>query len=121
MAPPAGTGQPTTDQGDQAPRVRARRLTLWCTVRDRSDHRPLVVELLRRARAADLAGVTVFEAVAGYGTGRLLHRQHLLADEAPLAVVVVDEPEAVDRFLADLADLSTSVTSMVVDVDVVLV
>jgi PII-like signaling protein len=94
-------------------------VSIHVTVHDRSGHRSLTTELLRRARGAGLAGATVFQAVEGFGASGRTHRTHLVAEDAPVTVVVVDRPEAVEAFLAGLGDLLSGVLVVTEDVDIV--
>lgn len=96
----------------------ARRLTVLMTVHDRARHSSLEVELLKRARRAKLAGATVFEGYEGYGDSGHIHRTHLMSDDAPLALVVVDERDRVDRFLHEVADLLHEVLAITDDVEI---
>lgn len=101
------------------PGTPARRLTVLLSARDRSGHGSLMVELLKRARQADLAGATAFEADAGFGSSGRLHRPRLLSKDNPVAVVIVDQPERIDRFVAETGDLLSGVLVVVEDVEVV--
>lgn len=105
--------------GGTFPTSAARRITVQLSGRDHAHHRSLVVELLHHARRAGLAGATVFRAQEGYGTSGRMHTTHLLADDAPLSVVIVDRPERVDAFLASTADLLDEAVVVAEDVEVV--
>lgn len=96
----------------------ARRLTMLMTVHDHVRHGSLEMELLKRARRAKLAGATVFEGHEGYGVSGHIHRTHLVGDDAPLAVVVVDEPDRVERFLHEVAELLHDVLVITDDVEI---
>lgn len=82
-----------------------KRLTLFMSVQDRLGHNSLEMELLKRARKAELAGATVFEGDEGFGASGQLHREHLIADDRPLAVVFIDEPDKIDAFLHQVGPL----------------
>jgi uncharacterized protein len=98
---------------------RAKRLTVYLKLRDRANHRPIMLELLKRARKAKLAGMTVFQGEAGYGnSGRLLH-PHALIQDAPQSVVAIDRPEQIDAFLKQIDDLTGDVLVVIEDVEVV--
>jgi hypothetical protein len=81
------------------------RLTVLLSARDLTHHRSLASELVERARRLELAGASVFEGVEGVGRSGRLHASHMVAPDVPVAVVIVDEEEALDRFLADAGAL----------------
>lgn len=64
-----------------------------------------MVELVTRARRARLAGLTVLKASRGFGRSGAEHRPHRLVDNGPVAVMMVDSPERIDAFLAEVATL----------------
>lgn len=97
----------------------AMRATILCGIRDRLHHRSLVVELVQRARRARLAGATVFEGVEGYGEPGSLHARHLLADDSPASIVLVDRAEQVEAFLHANRELLAGVMVTLEDVEVV--
>jgi len=97
----------------------AQRLTVHLNTHAHVHHHSLVIELLQRARHAKMAGATVFHGVEGYGTSGAASRQHLVGGNAPVVVVVVDEPARIERFLHDLGNLLDDVLVTVHDVDVV--
>ncbi|MDA8280578.1 MAG: DUF190 domain-containing protein [Actinomycetota bacterium] len=95
------------------------RLTVWIEVQDHARHGSLMVELLKRVRVAKMAGVTVFEGISGFGASGAVHRTHLLRDDAPLAVVVVDRPERVDAFVGSIGELLGDALLVLDDVTIV--
>jgi PII-like signaling protein len=93
----------------------ARRLTIFVESRSRSQHQPVKSELTKRVRRAKLAGYTVFQGDVGYGHSGRAHHSHLIVDDAPTSVVVIDRPELIDEFLADIDDLIRNGLFFVVD------
>jgi len=100
-------------------RHRASQLTIHLGTRDRAGHRSLVAELVHRARRANLAGATVLQGLAGYGNRGVLERHHLMGGSAPIRLVVVDDRQRIDRFLAELGPLLDDLLVTVRDVEVV--
>jgi PII-like signaling protein len=96
----------------------ATRLTLLMTFHDHAGRKGLEMEVLRRARKAKMAGLTVFEAVEGFGNSGHVHRGHLLSGDAPLAVVIVDAPEKVQAFLDAIGHMLTGIRVVVEDVEI---
>lgn len=93
-----------------------RRLTIWLEVQDRARHGSLMVELVKRARTARMRGATVLEGVRGFGASGAVHHSRLLRDDAPLAVVMVDEPERIEAYLRAVDDLLDGVLVVLDDV-----
>ncbi|WP_395294941.1 DUF190 domain-containing protein [Kitasatospora hibisci] len=85
----------------------ALRLTVLVGESDRWHHRPLYSEIVHRARAAGLAGASVFRGIEGFGASSLVHTARLLSlsEDLPVAVVVVDTEERVRAFLPRLDGL----------------
>ncbi|MFJ9693655.1 DUF190 domain-containing protein [Kitasatospora sp. NPDC101183] len=85
----------------------ALKLTVLVGESDTWHHRPLYGEVVHRARAAGLAGASVFRGVEGFGASSVLHTARLLSlsEDLPVAVVIVDEEERVRAFLPQLDGL----------------
>ncbi|MFJ9951378.1 DUF190 domain-containing protein [Kitasatospora sp. NPDC091207] len=85
----------------------ALRLTVLVGENDRRHHRPLYSEIVHRARAAGLAGASVFRGIEGFGASSLVHTARLLSlsEDLPVAVVIVDTEERVRAFLPQLDEL----------------
>ena len=113
------TMEPETSMSRHASH-QAKRLTLFVEYRDRARRRPLLFEILKRVRRSKLAGVTVFQGHVGYGlSGTLHHHTHLLVEDSPLSIVVVDLPELIVAFLDEIDDLVQDVFIVVDDVEVI--
>jgi PII-like signaling protein len=86
---------------------RALRLTVYIGENDTWHHRPLYAEIVHRARAAGLAGASVFRGVEGFGASSMIHTSRLLSlsEDLPVAVVIVDTEERVRAFLPQLDEL----------------
>ncbi|MFT4083898.1 MAG: DUF190 domain-containing protein [Nocardioides sp.] len=82
-------------------------LTVYARANDRVNHRPLTVELLRRAHQAGLAGATVLDGTAGFGLSQRIHTERILSlsDDLPSLVILVDTPARLREFAADVAEL----------------
>lgn len=85
----------------------ASRLTVYLGESDRSHGRARSSEIVRRARAAGLAGATVLRGLEGFGGSQVLHTTRLLSlsDDLPVLVVLVDVPDRIDAFLPVLDEL----------------
>ena len=96
----------------------AKRLTFLISVRDQVRRASLEIELLRRARKAKLAGCTVFEGEQGFGASGHLHEVHLMADDRPLAVIFIDQPERIVAFLDEVTPLLHDVVVAVDEIEI---
>jgi PII-like signaling protein len=97
----------------------AKRVTMLLNISDHAHHGSLMTKLLQRARQANLRGATLFEGYEGYGSSGRIHRTHLLSNDAPVTVVIIDRPDRIDAFLLDVGDLLEDVLTTVSDVEVI--
>ena len=83
------------------------RLTIYIGESDRHGHTSLATEIVHRAHAAGMAGASVFRGVEGYGASNHIHTTRILSlsDDLPIAIVIVDEPDAIATFLPQLDEL----------------
>jgi hypothetical protein len=97
------------------------RLTIYIGESDRHGHTPLATEVVQRAHAAGLAGASVFRGVEGYGASNHIHTTRILSlsDDLPMAIVIVDRPDAITAFLPQLDELITEGLVVLEDVEVV--
>jgi PII-like signaling protein len=87
---------------------------------DQWEGEPLHEALIKRLHLLDLAGVTVYRGLAGYGASGRIHRRKIWrsADE-PITLVVVDTREQIDKALPAIDELVESGIVVLSDVDVV--
>lgn len=97
------------------------RLTIYIGESDRHGHTPLATEIVHRAHAAGIAGASVFRGVEGYGASNHIHTTRILSlsDDLPIAVVIVDRPDAIAAFIPQLDELITEGLVVLEDVEVV--
>ena len=58
-----------------------------------------------RARAANVAGATILQALVGFGHTPHQHRRHVLNDDRSVVIEIVDEESKLRAFVASLSDL----------------
>ena len=99
----------------------AKRLTILIGESDRYKHHPLCTEIVHRAHAAGLAGASVFRGIEGFGASSQVHTARLLSlsEDLPVAVVIVDDAERIERFALSLDELITEGLVVIDDVEVV--
>jgi PII-like signaling protein len=97
------------------------RLTIYIGESDRHGHTPLATEVVHRAHAAGVAGASVFRGVEGYGASNHIHTTRMLSlsNDLPIAIVIVDRPDAIAAFLPQLDELITEGLVVLEDVEVV--
>jgi PII-like signaling protein len=100
---------------------KALRVCVFIGDNDTWQRRPLYTEIVRRANAAGLAGASVFHGMEGFGASSLVHTSRLLslADNLPVAIIIVDLPEQVRAFLPQLHELVTEGLITIDEVEVV--
>jgi PII-like signaling protein len=83
------------------------RLTIFVGEDDTWHRKPLYHEIVRRARAAGLAGASVLRGIEGYGASSRVHTTRLLSlsQDLPVAVVIVDQDDRIRAFLPQLDEL----------------
>lgn len=86
----------------------ALRLTVLVDDTDLWHHKPVYSEIVHRAHAAGLSGASIFHGMEGFGSRQIVHTTRLLsmADDLPVAVVIVDTEERIQAFVPRLADLN---------------
>lgn len=99
----------------------ARRLTIIVDEDDCVGHKPVYTEIVKRAHRAGLAGASVFRGIEGFGSSRQIHTSRILslAENLPAMVVIIDTPEAIDRFLPQLEGLGVRGVVTLDDVELV--
>jgi len=65
---------------------------------DRWHDKPLHQALVEALRANDIAGVTVYRGILGYGANRRIHKDSALSHDAPILLTVVDTEEKLRAF-----------------------
>jgi PII-like signaling protein len=99
----------------------AKRLTVFIGESDQHHHKPLYSEIVHRAHQAGLAGASVLRGIEGFGASQHVHTTRLLSlsEDLPLLIVIIDEPERIERFALELDELITEGLVVIDDVDVI--
>jgi PII-like signaling protein len=74
-------------------------LRIHLTESDRFEGKPMSEAIVAKCRENQIAGVTVLRGLEGYGHLGDMHRAHFLARDRPLVVMIIDAPEAIERFV----------------------
>ncbi|MET7740323.1 DUF190 domain-containing protein [Streptomyces sp. NPDC005385] len=86
----------------------ALRLTVLVDDTDTWHHKPVCSEIVHRAHAAGLSGASIFHGMEGFGGRQIVHTTRLLsmADDLPVAVVIVDTEERIQAFVPQLEEMN---------------
>ncbi len=82
----------------------ARLLRIFIGESDKFEGRPLYQVIVERARARELAGATVLRGYIGFGANSRIHSARILrlSEDLPMVIEIVDEPERIAAFVAEL-------------------
>jgi PII-like signaling protein len=85
----------------------ALRMTVYLRESAQWQRRPAYTEIVHRAHAAGLAGAGVFRGIEGFGRSRRVHTTRLLdlAEDLPMAVVLVDEEPKIRAFVPQVREV----------------
>jgi PII-like signaling protein len=83
--------------------------------------KPLYEAIVDRCRQLNVAGVTVFRALEGFGETAELHHQHLFRSDQPIVITIVERPEKAQQILPVLESMMNSGLIAVTDVEVTFV
>lgn len=99
---------------------KAKMMCIHIGAADMWDGEPLMDALIKRFHLLDLAGVTVYRGLAGYGASGRVHRRKIWrsADE-PITLVVVDTAANLERAMPAIDEMVGSGIVVISDVDVV--
>jgi len=100
---------------------RALRLTILVDEDDRWHHKPLYHEIVHRAHRSGLAGASVFRGIEGFGASSSIHTTRLLslAENLPVAIIIVDTEPRIRDFLPRLDELVDEGLVIIDEVEVV--
>jgi len=97
------------------------RLTIYIGESDTADHKPLATEIVARAHANGMAGITVLRGIVGYGASHRIHTTRILSlsTDLPIVIEIVDERERIQRFIVEIEQLIEKGLVTVEDVQVI--
>ncbi|MGP3920137.1 DUF190 domain-containing protein [Nonomuraea sp. 10N515B] len=99
----------------------ALRLSVFIGESDQWHHRPLYYEIVHRAHAAGLAGVSVLRGIEGYGASNHVHTTRILSlsEDLPMVVIIVDTEDKIRGFLPQLDELISEGLVILDEVEVI--
>lgn len=96
-------------------------LRIYVNEQDQYEGKPLYEAIVHRCRELEVAGVTVFRGLEGFGSTAELHRSHLFGSDEPIVITIVERPEKAQQVLPELQRMMSSGLVAVTDVDVTVV
>jgi PII-like signaling protein len=72
---------------------------------DRDGGKPLYEAIVARCRELEIAGVTVFRGLEGYGETAEMHKAHVVHSDCPIVIAVVDAAEKIQRLIPVVAEM----------------
>jgi PII-like signaling protein len=100
---------------------KAKLMRIYIGEQDRWKDKPLHRALIESLRANDIAGVTIYEGIAGYGANRRLRKEKVLgfSKDRPIMLSVVDSEEKIRAYLPILDDMIGARLVVLSDVDII--
>jgi PII-like signaling protein len=100
---------------------KAKLMRIYIGENDKWHNKPLYQALVESLRANEIAGVTVYQGILGYGANRRIHQQKTmtLSHDRPIMLSVVDTEEKLRAFTPILDDMVTQGLVVLSDVDIV--
>lgn len=100
---------------------RAKMMRILIGEHDKWNDRPLYEALVQALRANDIAGVTVYRGILGYGANRRIHKDSTLnlSHDAPILLTVVDSEDKLRAFFPILDKMVKQGLVALSDVDVI--
>lgn len=85
----------------------ARRLRIYLGEGDRFKNKPLYHVLVLKAKDMDMAGITVYKGIEGFGANSRIRTSRLvdLSSDLPLVVELVDSEDYINRYLLEIGPL----------------
>lgn len=120
---PAGKKQERVS--GQAPRLKregkAKMMRIYIGENDKWNGKPLHEAIVNGLRAHDIAGVTVYRGILGYGANRRIHKDAKLSlsHDRPILLSVVDTEEKLHNFIPILDEMVQQGLVVLSDVDVI--
>lgn len=98
---------------------KAKLLRIYIDEADHWDGKPLHEALVEALRANDMAGVTVYKGILGFGAHRKLHEQKRMAHNASLMLSVIDCEDRITAFMPVLERMVLEGMAVISDVDII--
>lgn len=100
---------------------KAKMLRVIVSEDDKWEGEPLYEAIIKRFIMMDIAGATVYKAIAGYGPHRRFHKKKTLTStgEMPILITVIDTEENINKVIPILDDMVKEGIVILSDVNVI--
>ena len=98
---------------------KAKLLRIYIDETDKWHDKSLHEALVEALRANDIAGVTVYKAILGYGSGKHVRQRHVFSTGASLMLSVIDVEQKIRNFLPILDKMMPNGLVVLSDVDII--
>lgn len=100
---------------------KAKLMRIYIGENDKWHDKPLYEALVESLRANDIAGVTVYQGILGYGANRRIHQQKALhlSHDRPIMLSIVDSEDKLRAFAPVLDDMVAQGLVVLSDVDII--
>jgi PII-like signaling protein len=100
---------------------KAKLMRIYIGENDRWHDKPLYQALVESLRANDIAGVTVYQGILGYGANRRIHQQTALnlSHDHPIMLSIIETEEKLLAFVPVLDDMVKQGLVVLSDVDII--
>ena len=100
---------------------KAKMLRIIISEDDKWEGEPLYEAIVKRLVMTDIAGATVYKAIAGYGPHKRYHKKKTLTvhDELPILITVMDSEEKISKVIPILDELVGEGIIVLSDVNVI--
>lgn len=96
-------------------------LRIFVNEHDRYKGKPLYEAIVARCKELQLAGVTVFRGMEGFGHTAEVHRSHPFVHDQPIIITIVETPEKAAEALPALQEMMNSGVIAVTDIELTFV
>lgn len=98
---------------------KAKMMRIYIGENDKWNGKPLYDEIVKGLRAHDIAGVTVYRGILGYGANRRIHKDATFSHDRPILISTVDTEEKLKAFAPILDEMVQQGLVVLSDVDVI--
>lgn len=98
---------------------KAKIMRIYIGENDKWNGKPLYDEIVKGLRAHDIAGVTVYRGILGYGANRRIHEDQRFSHDRPILISTVDSEEKLRAFAPILDQMVQQGLVVLSDVEVI--